>query len=294
MTMALGIAQGSFGRVALLDMDSSLVAHAHHHSHILLKVDGPDRSFVVNGAPLPVRDDTAILVNAWEPHQYNHPAPTERTLFLALYIEPAWIAGIERSLAPEGRAGLFSRSCVPISGDLRRLCQRLTQCLAASANGPDEIEELIGDLALAIMHRYAERLGPRSSSPRPRLQDFRIRRALRHMHEQPGRFDLDGLAQMAGLSRPRFNQLFRQCAGVSPGLYGNALRVERAVQGLGQHRRAAGALSEELGFSAQGNFSRFFQQHTGVSPSQFRRVALPVGDLVLANATPIAGRTRAA
>ena len=29
----------------------------------------------------------------------------------------------------------------------------------------------------------------------------------------------------------------------------------------------------ELGFSFPGNFSRFFKEHTGVSPSQYRRVA---------------------
>src|SRR5260370_27120152 len=34
---ALRIAHGAFGRVALLDMDRSLVRHAHPHCHVLIK-----------------------------------------------------------------------------------------------------------------------------------------------------------------------------------------------------------------------------------------------------------------
>lgn len=278
MTTALGIAQGGFGRVALLDMDSSLVDHAHHHSHILLKADGPDRSFLVGGKAFPVREDTAILVNAWEPHQYHHPPSAERSLFLALYIEPSWIAGIESAFAQDGRAGAFGHACVPITDEIRRLRRRLAHCLEGQ-DGAEGVEALTGELVLAIMHRYAERPDSRPASPRPLMRDFRISRVLRHMREQPGAFDLDGLASMAGLSRPRFNQLFRLCTGVSPALYGNALRVERAVEGLGRHRQPAGVLAEQLGFSAQGNFSRFFQQHTGVTPSQFRRVTTSVDDV---------------
>ena len=47
MSTALRIAHGAFGRVALLDMDWSLVRHAHPHCHVLLKVEGADTQFVV-------------------------------------------------------------------------------------------------------------------------------------------------------------------------------------------------------------------------------------------------------
>jgi hypothetical protein len=42
MSKALHIAHGAFGRVALLDMDYSLVRHAHPHCRVLLKVAGAD------------------------------------------------------------------------------------------------------------------------------------------------------------------------------------------------------------------------------------------------------------
>ena len=47
MSTALRIVHGSFGRVALLDMDESLVRHAHPHCHVLLKVEGADTQFLV-------------------------------------------------------------------------------------------------------------------------------------------------------------------------------------------------------------------------------------------------------
>ncbi|MGH9992996.1 MAG: AraC family transcriptional regulator, partial [Nitrososphaera sp.] len=89
MSTAIKIFQGRFGRVALLDMNASLVAHAHHHCHILIKAGGADSAFLVRGERQPLTDETAVLVNAWEPHAYTHAAPPgEQTLILALYIEP--------------------------------------------------------------------------------------------------------------------------------------------------------------------------------------------------------------
>ena len=52
MSTALRIAHGAFGRVALLDMDWSLVRHAHPHCHVLLKVEGADTQFVVGDTGL--------------------------------------------------------------------------------------------------------------------------------------------------------------------------------------------------------------------------------------------------
>jgi hypothetical protein len=59
MSTALRIAHGAFGRVALLDMDRSLVRHAHHHCHALLKVEGADTQFLVGDRVYPLTDTAA-------------------------------------------------------------------------------------------------------------------------------------------------------------------------------------------------------------------------------------------
>jgi transcriptional regulator GlxA family with amidase domain len=93
------------------------------------------------------------------------------------------------------------------------------------------------------------------------------------MHDHVGEtLDLNRIAKLSGLSRPHFNHLFRHCTGVSPAVYGNALRIEAAVGTLRQQQQHIASISDQLGFSAQSNFTRFFQQHTGTSPNQFRRV----------------------
>ena len=88
MTKALRIAQGGFGRLALLDMDTPLVSHAHSQCHVILKASGADSAFYVSEERLPVTDRTAILVNAWEPHYFYSEPDFPRTVYLALYIEP--------------------------------------------------------------------------------------------------------------------------------------------------------------------------------------------------------------
>ncbi len=71
MTKALSILQGRFGRVALLDMDTSLVDHAHPHYHLIFKASGPDQSFVVEGQTVPLRSDTLVAVNSWQQQPMN-------------------------------------------------------------------------------------------------------------------------------------------------------------------------------------------------------------------------------
>jgi len=102
MSDALRIAHGAFGRVALLDMDRSLVRHAHPHCHVLLKVDGDDTQFLVGDDVAPLTDDLAVLVNAWEPHAYIHDPRRKNALILALYIEPDWLRSFRPNWAASG------------------------------------------------------------------------------------------------------------------------------------------------------------------------------------------------
>lgn len=279
MTTALSIVSGSFGRVALLDMDTSLVNHAHHHCHLILKASGPDQDFMVGGRAFPVRDDTAVVVNTWQEHEYVHQAHAERTLFLALYIEPRWLAGADASFSACSEPGFFEQSCLRLSPEIRRMRRQLAEHIASDVAGAlHDVEEMILDLSLAVAHGFSDwRERPRRPEHRG-PKDYRIRRAVRAMQEGTGeRVDLDRVASAAGLSRPHFNYLFRRCVGVSPAVFANAMRVEAAVDALRSQEIGIGALSDELGFSAQSNFTRFFQQHTGTPPHQFRRVMASLG-----------------
>jgi AraC-like DNA-binding protein len=279
VTKALSILRGRFGRVALLDMDTSLVDHAHPHFHLIFKASGPDQNFVVEGESVPLRNDMLVAVNSWQQHAYVHRGSEERTLFLALYIEPGWLAQADRAFAGCAASGFFQQAGIPITNEIERLRTDLVQRMADPFDAHDDLPEEILKLCLTVSHGFsAWRERGASAVNNNGTRDYRVSRALRHMHDHASEaVDLDDVARAAGLSRPHFNHLFRHCTGVSPRLYANALRVESAVSRLRLQRDEIGDISEDLGFSAQGNFTRFFQQHTGTSPNQYRRVMADLG-----------------
>jgi AraC family transcriptional regulator len=279
VTKALSILCGRFGRVALLDMDTSLVDHAHPHFHLIFKASGPDQNFVVEGQTVPLRNDMLVAVNSWQQHAYMHLQGAERTLFLALYIEPAWLVNADRAFANCAEPRFFPHAGIPITNEIHRLRANLVRRMADPFDQHDEIQELILQLCLTVSHGFSDwrdrGAATRKSAGR---WDYRLGRALRHMRERAAEaVDLDDVARVSGLSRPHFNYLFRSCTGLSPRVYANALRVETAVNRLQQHHDEIGDISEDLGFSAQSNFTRFFQQHTGTSPNQYRRVMADLG-----------------
>lgn len=284
MSTAIRIFQGKFGRVALLDMDGPLVTHAHSQCHVLLKASGADTFFSVRHKMQPLTDDTAVLINSWEPHSYAHLNPdAPRTLILALYIEPVWLAEIETKLSSSAHPGFFLSPCVTISPRIRRLANELSmQMMCGEDFQEDKLESALSDLMMSVIDAFSEwRSVDLLNNRRATLvHDHRIRRALALMRANIGaELDIDRLAREACLSRAHFFKLFQQCTAVTPHVYANVLRMESAIQDLSRTTDSLCSISDRLGFSAQSHFTRFFQQHLGIVPSQYRRVV----DLYMAN-----------
>ena len=279
MSRALGILQGRLGRVALLDMDASLVTHAHRGCHVLLKVGGADTFFDVRGEMCPLTDRSAVLVNAWEPHAYNHQAHAPQTHILALYIEPEWLGEMDRQFGCAGHARFFPHSCVSISREIRERAQSLGQQMLASDPASQEAgEALVFDLMKEVISGFADHKSLRLAPEISWMADFRIRRAVRLMHERLHlSFDAADIARAAGLSRPHFFSRFRAVTGLTPALFFNTLRMEAATRKLVSGAAAMADVGRELGFDAPANFTRFFRQQQGVAPSEYRRVAHYVG-----------------
>jgi AraC family transcriptional regulator len=277
VSTAIKIYQGRFGRVALLDMDAPLVGHAHHHCHILLKAGGADSAFVVRGETAPLRADTAVLVNAWEHHAYIHDAPPgDRTLILALYIEPGWLAELQRSLAVTAHPRFFPHKCVPITSATQRIVEEFVlEMWWADEVSPTRMEELLFNLIIAVISGFTgwrDLAGMLRMRP-PAAMDPRIRQAIALMRNDLGReLDVDDLAARSGLSRAHFFSLFQRDTQVTPLVYANVLRFEAAVRRLSLGNEPVSDVALDLGFSAPGHFARFFRQHLGITPTEYRRV----------------------
>jgi AraC-like DNA-binding protein len=276
MSTALRIAHGAFGRVALLDMDRPLVRHAHPHCHVLLKVEGADTAFVVGDTVYPLTDDTAVLVNGWQPHSYVHDPDRPRTVILALYIEPEWLMAFRPGWAASGAPGFFSHPSGGVSARIRRLSMDLAADMMARPQARAAHEAALSDLMIAVIERFTPwRSFPASiRETNARLGDWRIRRVTASMRAATRRdAGLDAYAKEAGLSRAHFFRLFESTVGVPPKVYLNVVRMEQAVGAVLTQSANVCDISSQLGFAEPAHFTRFFRNHSGVSPSEFRSVS---------------------
>jgi AraC-like DNA-binding protein len=277
MSTALRIAHGAFGRVALLDMDRSLVRHAHPHCHVLIKVEGADTQVAVGRDLVSLSDDQAVLVNAWESHAYVHTRDSPRAVILALYIEPEWLRTFRPNWIASSAAGFFDRPAGDLSGGLGPHIRRLGLDLAAAMMAePGAQERLLGDLMVAVIERFTpwRTLSPQTDGAASGLGrlDWRIQRMVRLIRRDPRiASDVNALAKESGLSRAHFYRLFER-SRMTPHVYVNLLRTELAVTSVMASAESLSAVGGRLGLSAPG-FTRFFRDHTGVNPSEFRQVA---------------------
>jgi AraC family transcriptional regulator len=277
LSEALQIAHGAFGRVALLDMDRSLVRHAHPHCHVLLKVEGDDTQFLVGDRTVSLTGDQAVLVNAWEPHAYVHDARRNKAIILALYIEPAWLGAFRRNWMSSGTPGFFAEPAGLVTPAIRRFAQDLAAEMVYAPGSSRIQDELLSGLMVAALERFTPWREAGTSLrhlARGATADRRVRGAIARMTSAPGSSsEVTAMARNAGLSRAHFYRLFEKTAGVSPHVFLNGIRVERAIEGIVGGHQSLAAIGANLGFAEPAHFSRFFRDHAGVSPRAFRSIA---------------------
>ena len=273
------ILQGRFGRATVNVIDKPLVEHAHREFNMIFKLGGADTEFRANGETITLDDESVLLFNPWVPHaKLAAPGPA---MILSLIIEPDWLSRVlaDKSLRPEG---LFPNPREPISEEVRLNANRLAAAISVHLlNSQEACEDLLVDLIDAVTREYADPAVERDILARARPIDYRIRKAMAYIHEQAlSNPRIDDVAKRVGLSRSRFFEQFRRCVGASPQHYIDHVRMAAATRWLSTSDRPLIELADELGFGAHSNFTRFFTQHIGVSPSEFRRqtISVPEGE----------------
>ena len=276
MSKVIRLLHGEFGRVALLEMDAPLVTHAHHHCHILCKVGGPDTAFQVRGTNCPLTNDNAVLINAWEEHSYLHlPVGGSNPVLLALYLEPKWLASFSKKFLASSHPRFFINNLSTLGAHQKQALEKISMELWWSDQiTHEQLESMLLELTLGFMES-ADVLTSgdlRNTGNTLAFMDPRIRKAIYLMRTSPQGFtDIAMVAQSVNLSRSHFFELFRRCTGLSPVVFANVLRMEFAFDALADKDESLIHIGDELGFSAQGHFTRFFKQHQGVTPSLYRQ-----------------------
>ena len=268
--------RGEFGHVSVLSVASDLVTHAHPELHIIIWIDGAAGEMLVGEHSIALGLGTAVGVNSLEPHSHSFESGSRPGLFLAFYIDPNW-ARVRRGLAQS--AQLFRHPAIPIDAWLHRATIDLFDRLAIEQGADDlvpyEIERLIDSLMDAADSSHSQELPPIRAYSRP---DFRVRKAIELMKANVSeRISLDEVARSVGLSRPHFFSLFKEQTNLTPNVYWNTLRMEEALRQLQSTEESLTAVACNLGFTSQGNFTRFFRDHAGVPPTLYREAVRAAG-----------------
>lgn len=272
MSNAVAVYHGRFGRATLYNLNHDMATHAHREGHLTFFVQGMPSAMTVKGRRFALDHGSAVAVNPWEPHDFRAGDPDAGSLFLVLYIKPIWFLETARN----AQSGLrFGRTEIDMTDQIRRSVNMVTSLLL-------EGEET--DLFDGYLYELTQKCFDQSWQWTPDgtinqsyvlpFTDFRVRKSMRLMSERLGEdLELDDVARDAGLSRPHFYKLFRKQTGLTPNLFLNTLRMERAIDSLTGTEKSVTDIGFDLGFSSQASFTRFFTSNVGIAPSDYRRVA---------------------
>jgi AraC-like DNA-binding protein len=99
----------------------------------------------------------------------------------------------------------------------------------------------------------------------------RLRNAIVAMHEAPANdWSLEGLAEVAGMSRSAFATSFRDVLGMTAGQYLQGWRIALAQQAL-RAGKPLKVVAAEVGYGSEAALSRAFSAHAGLSPRAWKR-----------------------
>ena len=183
---------------------------------------------------------------------------------------------MQRSLAVTAHPRFFPHKCVPITSATQRIVEEFVlEMWWADEVSSTRMEELLFNLIIAVISCFTGRrdMADLLRMRPPAAMDPRIRQAIALMRDDLAReLDVDALAARTGLSRAHFFSLFQRDTQVTPLVYANVLRFEAAVRRLSLGTEPVSDVALDLGFSAPGHFARFFRQHLGITPTEYRRV----------------------
>lgn len=269
MQEAYALHEGAFGTAIVLEASANLVAHAHSETQLALWLGGARACAHVGTEVVGYSESVALGVNAFEAHDMVRLEDNGSSLFIVFMIKKDWLD--ELGLAKD-RSFRFPSPRVPIGDALRRSCWRVLDLMISTGAAREHIDKEVERLleAAIVASATGGDAAPVAGGIGVTL-DHRLRAAIAHMRAHVSeKTTIDEIAAKVGLSRAHFFALFRDQLHTTPQVFWSGVRVEEAMRRVSD----GGKLTDvalDLGFSAPGNFSRFFKEHTGISPSIFKR-----------------------
>jgi AraC family transcriptional regulator of arabinose operon len=102
--------------------------------------------------------------------------------------------------------------------------------------------------------------------------DSRIPKAIDYFNRNLDKnISIKNVADYCSLSESRLAHLFKESTGVSPGVYFNELKLEKARQLLISTSKSISEVASEAGFNSQFYFANTFRKKYNKSPSSYRK-----------------------
>ena len=256
MARMVRLFEGRFGRLVLSELAPQDELHAQNDPAIVMQQGAAE----------------ILFLNPGEIH-----VSLDASRVLALHPAGAWLRDSFPAAFSAADPRPFPQRREPVTLRIQRLADTLAvEAMNDRFLSPERLEFMLQELMLSIVETYVARrqAGGRLWRGSP-FADTRIRRALALLRAHPNKdVNMNDLASQVGLSRSRFYDLFQLSTGRSPRSYLDMLCIESAIAKLSSGSGKIAEVSAELGFSAQSNFTRFFQQQVGIPPSEYRRAAI--------------------
>lgn len=275
MSTALAVCHGAFGRVSVYRLDRPMRTHAHREGHLTYLLNGPPAIVTIGGVPYRVDQTAGVAINPWQPHAFQPCPGGQSAVFLVAYLCDRWL---DRD-SHIGRSLRFGANGIEVGTTIRSIAVSLAHVVVTNASYRI-VNRYLNQLVEASFEASWCRAGgsARSMPSRPPI-DFRVRKSLRLLDDGFAHgIALDALARDVGLSRPHFFKLFRENTGLTPALYANTKRIERALDRLVGSQASITDIGFELGFSSQSHFTHFFSAHVGIAPRPYRAIARIVSE----------------
>jgi AraC family transcriptional regulator len=275
MARPIRIFDGSFGRLQLVEAAAGETPQSGVAPQIMILQEGAGLDVLVDGETLRLTHDNVLFLNPGATSQAVLADGGHAQLFVFQASEDWLRSRFPAVFDAAGRP--FASSSESISQRIRQLTDTLViEVLNDQFLSHERLEFMLQELVLSIVENCIARRAPGArlwrGSP---FADNRIRKALALLRAHPNKeVNMNELASRVGLSRSRFYDLFQLSTGRSPRAYLDMLCISSAISKLSSGSGKIADVSAELGFSAQSNFTRFFQQQVGIPPSEYRRAAV--------------------
>lgn len=253
--------------------------HWHNFFEIELILDGSGYQ-LLNGKRMALSRGCVSLLRLTDFHQL---VPQNRLKLLNIGLDDGLLPAETMNRLASAERALFFTLEEPALHTMETL---LRLCMEENAS-PAPDPRYLGDLLNCVFNRLF-RIESAEAAPTATPKSTPIQAALLYLHmhfrENPR---LSELAEIAHYNTSYFSIVFHRELGMTYCQYLNMLKISYAKSLLLSSGLKISDICFECGFTSRANFLRLFKKQVGLSPLQFRKMALAAGKTVDKSPEPI-------